>query len=264
MIKGKRPWKMICVVSGFHSRVSALQFEHAWQHPHHTRFLASTKRVVEKIRQLYGSLHRYLGVLRQLTACDAFRENPALAVYLVDRGAAECWSRNQYKVDTPVEVVYDVSEQIEAAIPVEPSLEVENEGVELDTDESKTTLGKSKSRKGSEKVTIGNGLLMEVLKSIREGPPSKSFYYEKSLHLVNGLSNELHGVCPVCFHIDRLEAFVKSSPSIGMASTTNCIKCDSSIKWSVISRNACMVQEAGRLGRDDSRTATEPTPELKQ
>lgn len=42
--KGHRPWKMAIFVSGFPSKVAALQFENAWQRTHTTRYLSDGKR----------------------------------------------------------------------------------------------------------------------------------------------------------------------------------------------------------------------------
>ena len=43
-MQGKRPWEMTCIVTGFPSHFSALQFEWAWQNTHATRHIDSQVR----------------------------------------------------------------------------------------------------------------------------------------------------------------------------------------------------------------------------
>ncbi|KAF2743505.1 structure-specific endonuclease subunit SLX1, partial [Sporormia fimetaria CBS 119925] len=43
-LESKRPWEMTCIVTGFPSRVAALQFEWAWQNTHATRHIEAEVR----------------------------------------------------------------------------------------------------------------------------------------------------------------------------------------------------------------------------
>lgn len=55
--KSKGPWRIICHISGFGDKVSAMQFEWRWQHPPGRR---------RKKRYYSSNTHRYKGVKRAL------------------------------------------------------------------------------------------------------------------------------------------------------------------------------------------------------
>lgn len=78
-----QPWRIVCLVFGFPSKVAALQFEHAWQHPFHTRHIAPLRRVL-RLRPQALSLRHRLANLRLLLTSDFFGTLPISANVLGD------------------------------------------------------------------------------------------------------------------------------------------------------------------------------------
>lgn len=84
----KRPWQMIFTVSGFQSRVLALQFEHAWQHPHKTRLLPTGTK-------LSRSLQGYLSTATGLASHELFEKHP-LEFHLLAKTSYD-WFKRELK-----------------------------------------------------------------------------------------------------------------------------------------------------------------------
>ncbi|EMG45412.1 Structure-specific endonuclease subunit SLX1, partial [Candida maltosa Xu316] len=91
---GSRPWKMIVLIHGFPSRVSALQFEHSLQHAHQTRHIDQESRVTTSSRQ--SSLHSKLANVRLLM--KSFRKM-GLTVTVFDENVFETWQENKLNIE---------------------------------------------------------------------------------------------------------------------------------------------------------------------
>ncbi|KAK9333936.1 hypothetical protein V1520DRAFT_331010 [Lipomyces starkeyi] len=92
----KRPWDMICIVSGFPSKISALQFEHAWQHPFRSRHIQPGDRITKNKNQA-STLHKHLGNLRLLLSSRSLCRWP-LRFHIFDTEVERVWKQNKYKV----------------------------------------------------------------------------------------------------------------------------------------------------------------------
>lgn len=102
---GLRPWRMLCVVYGFPSKVSALQFEHAFQHPHLSRHLRDSKKTADfKVNGI--SIHHRLAAIRLLVSCTYF-DRLRLRVCIFDSDTLEVqWAANKFNVAPDVQAHY--------------------------------------------------------------------------------------------------------------------------------------------------------------
>ncbi|KAI9651599.1 MAG: Slx4p interacting protein [Alyxoria varia] len=99
-----RPWRMAIIVTGFPSKIAALQFEWAWQHPHLTRHLRDVEPESEDLRKFMQdfpmknqkqgprSLSGKLLSLVSLLRAQSFSRWP-LQVDLFDPEAADIWQK---------------------------------------------------------------------------------------------------------------------------------------------------------------------------
>lgn len=101
-IMGTRPWKMVCFVYGFTSKIAALQFEHAWQHSYKTRFIEDDERLVTK-KNTRNGIATKLGNARLLMK-HAYFDTMGLRIRFFDRLAWDCWETNKFRIQYNVTV----------------------------------------------------------------------------------------------------------------------------------------------------------------
>ncbi|KAI5237885.1 hypothetical protein E4T42_09107 [Aureobasidium subglaciale] len=103
-----RPWEMTCLVTGFPSKIAALQFEWAWQNTHQTRHIAPHERITQantkqrfsprsgKVRKRTGrprmSMHDKLANLHILLRAKSFERWP-LQVKFFAEDVFKMWHR---------------------------------------------------------------------------------------------------------------------------------------------------------------------------
>ncbi|KAL0218736.1 hypothetical protein P9112_004389 [Eukaryota sp. TZLM1-RC] len=72
----KRPWKFVLYVSGFADKISALQFEYAWQHPTHSRLLRKYAQNIKKQGRRHLIRYKLAVLQKMLSECSPWNTMP--------------------------------------------------------------------------------------------------------------------------------------------------------------------------------------------
>lgn len=216
---------MICIISGFQNRISALQFEHGWQHAFQTRHIAPDDRIVTTKRQQYGkySIDKAIGNLRLLGNCDSFLQLP-LQVHIFEDVTLDCWNTNKYDVKCKMEPLLDL--------------------------------------RTSDSESIGGGLLQRQLNKPRkseknsEEDEDKYDYFAKSIELYGKSlqSKNLVAVCPYesCFYtclLTELARLFITDKSQVLPKAGQCPKCSQHIQWWIVAKNAHKLKQYATSGK---------------
>ncbi|KAK9460285.1 uncharacterized protein V1516DRAFT_676213 [Lipomyces oligophaga] len=242
----KRPWNMVCIVSGFPSKINALQFEHAWQHPQRTRHIKPQDRISKSQR----TIRQILGNLRLLLTSESLRRLP-LKVHIFDNATSQEWDRNFYKLADPeVPVVIDIRQQDNEKNPP-----------------SKVHVHEGDGKGGIKGLKIGNDIYQP--------------YFDKALS--KATRNSACKICHestsesemlVCSNIDCLEVYHNSCLATEFLKQENqqreesfshvlpvkgtCISCRHDVEWALMVRNL-----SWRLTRNMSCEENDADDEIK-
>ena len=106
---GYRPWRMVLFVHGFPSNVSALQFEHAWQHSYQTRHIPVSKRRHSGKRNTGSgtTADEKLANCRLLLCSKSFRRL-GIKVAIFDKEIYQLWIRNKFHILIPDYIHMDI------------------------------------------------------------------------------------------------------------------------------------------------------------
>lgn len=85
------------VVYGFPSKITALQFEHAWQHGYKTHYIADDERIVRN-KNGGRTIHHKLGTAR-LLAKNIYFQRMDLVVHFFNADVESIWIQNKYNIN---------------------------------------------------------------------------------------------------------------------------------------------------------------------
>ncbi|KAI4731967.1 hypothetical protein E4T49_00239 [Aureobasidium sp. EXF-10728] len=131
-----RPWEMTCLVTGFPSKIAALQFEWAWQNTHQTRHIAPDERITQantkqrfsprsgKVRRRAGrprmSMHDKLANLHILLRAKSFERWP-LQVKFFAEDVYKMWHR--WTVNMPEVIRQGIEVEMDESVLQKPASE---------------------------------------------------------------------------------------------------------------------------------------------
>ena len=212
-----RPWKMVILVTGFPSKIAALQFEWAWQNPHRTRHLRNDEPESEDLlkfmqafpmkrpKQGPGSLSGKLLSLISLLSTQSFNRWP-LQIDLFDPDAVDIWQR-QVKKSAP-----DITSRISICVHADARPVAPNNSKSAMKDEIASSHGAGENS-GKQPGIDGLDVSFQPYKA----------HVQKSLE---ALSQDPAPCCTLCdraLHHDTSFALTCSAPSCSMVVHVGCL-----------------------------------------
>ncbi|KAL1635873.1 Slx4p interacting protein [Neofusicoccum ribis] len=243
-----RPWEMACIVSGFPSKVAALQFEWAWQHTHLTRHIPAEDRITtthtairisphtgktrKRPTKPRSSLTDKLSNLHLLLRVKSFERWPLRVTFFAE-DVHRVWQN--WTKTTPFKLRSGIRVELETAKLLEVFCRPDSEG-EPDTHE---TIGNGEgidgidvSYEGSKAHLEKSRTLFEEGKTFACGICSKRMKPAKSIILVCP-----EGDCRTTSHITCLsESFLEQEGKSGsiVPLQGQCPGCKKTVLWSTL------------------------------